>query len=82
MRSEVSSTPRRVTFLIYPDALLIDLAGPLQAFEFAHETGRHEVSAYRTLVASPDGGLTRTSSGVQIKPGCSPPPDSARLDLV
>ncbi len=66
MISEVCSNGRRVTFVIFPDALLIDLAGPLQAFEFAYARGGNKVAAYRTIVASPDGGLVRTSSGVQI----------------
>ena len=62
-----SCVERQVSFVIFPDALLLDLAGPLQVFEFASETGAARVSGYRISVGSKSGGLVRTSSGVEIK---------------
>lgn len=57
---------RRVTFVIYPNALLLDLAGPLQVFEIANETSTARGTSYRITVASEAGGLVRTSSGVEV----------------
>ena len=57
---------RRVSFVIYPDALLLDLSGPLQVFVTANETSAGRGMAYRIAVASEAGGLVRTSSGVEI----------------
>ena len=57
---------RGITFVIYPGALLLDLAGPLQVFEIANETSAARSTRYRILVASDAGGLVRTSSGVEV----------------
>ena len=57
---------RRVTFVIYPNALLLDLAGPLQVFEIANETSAARGTSYHIVVASQAGGLVRTSSGVEV----------------
>ena len=55
-----------VSFVIYPDALLLDLAGPLQVFEIANETRAVRGLAYRIAVGSKMGGLVRTSSGLEV----------------
>ncbi len=57
---------QRISFVIFPDALLLDLAGPLQVFEVANETSAARGSLYEIEVASRTGGLVRTSSGVEI----------------
>lgn len=64
-----SCVERHVSFIIFPDALLLDLAGPLQVFEFANRTGAAAGSGpgYRISVGSNSGGLVRTSSGVKIE---------------
>ena len=57
---------RQVVFVIFPDALLLDLSGPLAAFEISCETATDDGPPYRLTVASTQGGLVRTSSGVEI----------------
>lgn len=57
---------RRISFVVFPDALLLDLAGPLQVFEVANETSETRGLAYKVCVSSRAGGLVRTSSGVEI----------------
>ena len=57
---------RNIDFVIFPDALLLDLAGPLQVFELANETSATRGSEYRISICSAEGGLIRTSSGVEI----------------
>lgn len=57
---------RRITFVAFPDALLLDLAGPLQVFEIANETSSDRAAVYDVAVCSRPGGLVRTSSGVEI----------------
>ena len=57
---------RRVTFVTFPRSLLLDLAGPLQEFELANETGSDRAAVYDVAVCSSAGGLMRTSSGVEI----------------
>ena len=58
---------RRISFVVFPDALLLDLAGPLQVFEIANETSATKGSVYEITVSSRTGGLVRTSSGLEIK---------------
>ncbi len=67
-RSEADRTrsERGITFVTYPDCLLLDLAGPLQVFETANETSAARGMRYRLTVASEAGGLIRTSSGVAV----------------
>ena len=57
--------PLDVLFVIYPNIVLLDLAGPLQVFSGA----RHPVSgerAYRTAIASLNGGDVASDTGVTI----------------
>jgi transcriptional regulator GlxA family with amidase domain len=56
---------RRIVLLTYDGMNLLDLAGPLQAFATA---GRKAdgIGFYETLVASVDGGLVATSSGLAV----------------
>ncbi len=62
-----SHLTRSVGFVIFPDALLLDLAGPLQVFEIANEAGATRGSDYRISICSTKGGPIRTSSGVEIQ---------------
>jgi transcriptional regulator GlxA family with amidase domain len=57
---------RHVVFVMFPDALLLDLSGPLAAFELSCETACAEGAPYRLTVASATGGLVRTSSGIEL----------------
>lgn len=59
--------PCRVVLLAYQDMNLLDLSGPLQAF--ASAARRHSAGGpplYETIVASAEGGLVATSSGLSI----------------
>ncbi|MBC2605597.1 GlxA family transcriptional regulator [Pelagicoccus albus] len=53
-----------VSFFIFPDFQLLDLSGPLAAFEIAKRY--HGAEAYQLRVVSKDGGQIASSSGVAI----------------
>lgn len=55
---------RRVAFVVFPGFQLVDAAGPLSAFEIAL---RFAPDAYRLEVLAPEGGLTRSSSGLPVQ---------------
>jgi len=58
---------RHIVVLAFPDAQLLDIAGPSQVFATAAEIhGGRPVPAYRVTVVSRDGGPVRTSSGVTL----------------
>ncbi len=57
---------RHIVFVVFPNALLLDLSGPLAAFELSCETAPRDMAPYRLTVASITGGLVRTSSGLEI----------------
>ena len=59
------SDKKNVLFVIYPNIVLLDLAGPLQVFTHAGWTAP-EGRAYQTYVASFAGGQTKTSTIVQV----------------
>lgn len=58
--------PFSVVFVVYPDIVLLDLAGPLQVFAGARRRGEQEL-AYETAVASVDGGKVQTDTIVAIE---------------
>ena len=60
-----SSDPKTVIFVVYPGIVLLDLVGPLQVFTHAYRDGE-DVPAYKTQVASLDGGPITTNTIVQI----------------
>ncbi|MHA6289622.1 GlxA family transcriptional regulator [Maricaulis sp. CAU 1757] len=55
---------RRVAFLAYTDASLLDIAGPLQVFSDANQVLGH--NAYTTPLASLHGGPVETATGVVL----------------
>jgi len=57
---------RHVVFVVFPNALLLDLSGPLAVFELSCETAPLDSPPYRLTVASESGGLIKTSSGLEI----------------
>ncbi|MGR9363715.1 GlxA family transcriptional regulator (plasmid) [Rhizobium leguminosarum] len=57
---------RNIDFIIYPGALLLDLAGPIQVFELANRQIAPGQEVYRITIRSVSGGLVRTSSGVEV----------------
>ena len=67
--------PYRVVLLAYEHMNVLDLCGPLQAFATATRQGDPDAPArYDTVVASADGGLVMTSSGLAI--------DTVAVDLL
>jgi len=57
---------RHIVFVIFPGALLLDLSGPMAAFEISGETATDQSVPYRVTVASTVGGPIRTSAGIEI----------------
>ena len=59
--------PCRVVLLAYEDMNLLDLCGPLQALSTANvRCSRGKSALYETIVASVDGGLITTGSGLAV----------------
>ena len=54
---------RTITFLVYPEFVLIDLSGPLEAFAHA---GAMAGAAYHLRVASREGGAIRSACGLEV----------------
>src|SRR5436190_13768539 len=54
---------RQIAFLVFPDFQLLDLSGPLAAFQAAGESA---TDAYRLSVLSEHGGEVRSSSGIGV----------------
>jgi transcriptional regulator GlxA family with amidase domain len=55
--------PRTIAFVIFPEFQILDAAGPIAAFEIASRAGS---DLYRLRVATIEGGLVRSSSGVSM----------------
>ena len=55
--------PREITFFIFPQFQLLDLSGPLAAFQIASETAR---DAYFLRVVAEQPGSIASSSGVSV----------------
>jgi transcriptional regulator GlxA family with amidase domain len=63
----IVSKPRRAVLLAYEQMNLLDLSGPLQALATASRLfSKGGTPLYETIVASMDGGLVTTSSGLPI----------------
>lgn len=56
--------PRRIAFLIYPDFQLLDVAGPIAAFEIAE---RYRPGSYALRVVAAQPGFIASSSGVCLR---------------
>lgn len=69
--------PRTIRFLVFPGFELLDLGGPLCAFNLARE---FHGAAYDVQVVSTSGGLVRGASGVSID--TAPPPSAQHLDTL
>src|SRR6478672_7448158 len=62
-----ATTSRRVVLLAYEHMNVLDLCGPLQAFSTATRNSPPGAPPrYETIVASADGGLVTTGSGLAI----------------
>ncbi len=73
------SAARRVVFVLFEDCLLLDFAGPLQAFELACETSEAELAPYVWQICSVKGGPVKTSSGLEVM--TTPLSDCARKKI-
>ena len=62
----MASTARRLVFVLFEDCLLLDFAGPLQAFELACETAEAGRAPYVWQICSLKGGPVKTSSGLEV----------------
>jgi transcriptional regulator GlxA family with amidase domain len=60
------SQARRLVFVLFDDCLLLDFAGPLQAFELACENAEAGRTPYVWQIVSLKGGPVRTSSGLEV----------------
>ena len=60
------SQARRLVFVLFEDCLLLDFAGPLQAFELACENAEAGRAPYVWQICSLKGGPVRTSSGLEV----------------
>jgi transcriptional regulator GlxA family with amidase domain len=64
---------RELVFLIFPDFQLLDVTGPIAAFEIA---GRYVPDSYTLRVAAAQPGMVRSSSGIAILAGAFGRPSS------
>jgi transcriptional regulator GlxA family with amidase domain len=58
-----TAMPRSILFVVFEQFQILDLTGPLAAFEVA---SRFVEGAYAVTVVSADGGLIRSSSGLKV----------------
>jgi transcriptional regulator GlxA family with amidase domain len=65
--------PRRIAFLIYPEFQILDITGPITAFEIA---ARLEPDAYSLQLIALEPGLVASSSGFSMHAAGLPRPDS------
>jgi Transcriptional regulator containing an amidase domain and an AraC-type DNA-binding HTH domain len=59
-----SATTRRIAFAIFPQFQLMDVAGPIAAFDFANLVSP---GAYALTICAPTDGLVRSSAGVTME---------------
>lgn len=67
---------KTIAFVIFPGFQLLDVAGPMAAFEIA---GRYRPGSYALELLSPDGGMVEASCGMQ---SASAPLTSGPLDTL
>jgi transcriptional regulator GlxA family with amidase domain len=61
---------RNIGFIVYPAFDLLDLAGPMEVFDWAE---RSAPGSYVCHVLTPDGGSVRSAGGLSIECGATPP---------
>jgi transcriptional regulator GlxA family with amidase domain len=77
--------PRNVAILVYPGVQSLDVTGPLEVFDGARrllEASGGEDPGYRTMLVSPDGAPTVTSSGLTIVPDAAIPRAPRSIDTL
>lgn len=75
---------RHVAFLVFPGFQLLDLSGPLAAFQVASQrlTGEGEAPPYTWEVLSEQGGLVTSSAGLGIATDAMPPQVPTHIDTL
>lgn len=73
---------RRVVFVLFEDCLLLDFAGPLQAFELACETSEAGRAPYVWQICSLKGGPVKTSSGLVVMTSALADCDRRNIDTL
>ncbi len=63
---DIPEQPRQVVFVVYPDIVLLDLAGPLQVLASARQPGTGK-PGYETAIISREGGRIPTDTVVSIE---------------
>lgn len=63
---DIPEQPRQVVFVVYPDIVLLDLAGPLQVLASARQPGTGK-PGYETAIISWEGGRIPTDTVVAIE---------------
>lgn len=58
-----SAMPHKLIFVVFPDFQLLDVAGPITAFEMAN---RIAPTSYELILVSEEGGAMRSSSGTTL----------------
>ena len=61
--TKTSESPRRLVFILFPEAVLLDIAGPLQVFHQAR-SDNSDTPCYEPIFASVEGGRIATDTGV------------------
>lgn len=78
-----SKLPRRVVVLTHEHMNLLDLSGPVQAFATAaRQMSASGNAGYEVVVASVDGGLVTTSSGLQVMTAPLSALDALAIDTI
>jgi transcriptional regulator GlxA family with amidase domain len=65
----VTLKPRRVAMLIYPGVTPLDVAGPLEVFNFANILRKQEI--YDVVTVGPTAGPVTTKAGIAFLPSCA-----------
>src|SRR2546430_964528 len=73
---------RRLVFVLFEDCLLLDFAGPLQAFELAGETAEAGAAPYVSQICSLKGGPIKTSSGLEVMTTSLAGCDRSKIDTL
>jgi len=64
------TAPRRVAMLVYPDAQMLDVAGPLEVFarssRYVRDTAGGGTEPYRVEIVARDAGPVKMSSGLEL----------------
>lgn len=76
------SAARRVVFVLFDGCLLLDFAGPLQAFELACETSEVGRAPYVWQICSLNGGPVKTSSGLEVMTSALADCDRRNIDTL